>query len=67
MIKAGEELLRLQAENIRLKEGIKQAREEIESNKNTTSMLDCAEFYNNGLDTALAILDKLIESEEVND
>ena len=29
MIKAGEELLRLQAENIRLKEGIKQAREEI--------------------------------------
>ena len=30
MIKAGEELLRLQAENIRLKEGIRQAREEIQ-------------------------------------
>ena len=43
---------------------LKQAREEIESNKNTTSMLDCAEFYNNGLDKALEILDKLIESED---
>lgn len=32
MIKAGEELLRLQEENQRLKEGIKQAREEIEQN-----------------------------------
>ncbi len=43
---------------------IKHARDEIERNKNTTSMLDCAKFYNNGLDKALAILDKLIESEE---
>lgn len=43
---------------------VKQAREEIESNKNTTSLLDCAEFYNKGLDMALAILDKLIEEVE---
>ena len=45
---------------------LKQARAEIKSNKNTTSMLDWAKFYNNGLDKALEILDKLIESEEVN-
>lgn len=43
---------------------VKQAREEIESNKNTTSMLDCAKFYNNGLDKALEILDKLISESE---
>ena len=46
---------------------LKQARAEIESNKNTTSMLDWAKFYNNGLDKALEILDKLIESEGAND
>lgn len=47
-----------------LLEEIKQAREEIESNKNTTSLLDYARFYNKGLDMALAILDKLIEEVE---
>ncbi len=45
-------------------ERIEQAREEIESNKNTTSLLDCAKFYNKGLDIALAILDKLIKEVE---
>lgn len=62
MIKAGEELLRLQAENQRLKEGIKQAREEIEnletqiqSYHNDNPMISQAEV--------LAILDRLIESE----
>ena len=65
MIKAGEELLRLQAENVRLKEGIKQAREDIDDlyryydndycSGNTDSMFKC--------DEVLAILDRLIESE----
>jgi hypothetical protein len=45
-------------------ERVEQAIEEIKSNKNTTSMLDCAKFYNNGLDMALVILDKLIEEVE---
>jgi hypothetical protein len=66
MIKAGEELLRLQAENIRLKEGIKQAREEIDDlyryydesyvTGNNDSMFKC--------DEVLAILDKLIVESE---
>jgi hypothetical protein len=65
MIKAGEELLRLQAENIRLKEGIKQAREEMESRlykgiPETTGFT----WQNLGINMCLAILDKLIEESE---
>ena len=58
MIKAGEELLRLQAENIRLKEGIKQAREEIKHYEHGNGNM-----YTCGLNKAVEILDKLIESE----
>ena len=67
MIKAGEELLRLQAENIRLKEGIKQAREEIENiNPVYSTIGDRIPVLKNCDDIkgeVLAILDKLIESE----
>jgi hypothetical protein len=64
MIKAGEELLRLQAENIRLKEGIKQAREEIQKCVDMLSDDTVADLnMKSGLGLALEKIDKLIESE----
>lgn len=67
MIKAGEELLRLQAENQRLKKGIKQAREEIKNiNPVYSTIGDRIPVLKNCDDIkseVLAILDKLTESE----
>ena len=64
MIKAGEELLRLQAENIRLKKGIKQAREEIQKYADMLSDDTVADVnMKSGLGLALEKIDKLIESE----
>jgi hypothetical protein len=64
MIKAGEELLRLQAENQRLKEGIKQVREEIHDLKKSDCAFNCG---HNAIELVEEILDKLIaESEGAN-
>ena len=62
MIKAGEELLRLQAENQRLKEGIKKAREKIQK------LRGCSCSCSDGIiDDVEDILDKLIEDVKLNE
>jgi len=65
MIKAGEELLRLQAENQRVKEKIKQARKEIweKVQEYSGSGNEVTQAYCDGFKDSLAVLDKLIESE----
>lgn len=62
MIKAGEELLRLQAENLRLKNGIKQAREEMQEKAYYMDDIYCMKTIK--IDDALEILDKLIAKSE---
>ena len=64
MIKAGEELLRLQAENQRLKEGIKQARKEINNLKEYGAKFeDGFEIHVNKADVLEIIGNLIVESE----
>lgn len=64
MIKAGEELLRLQAEKQRLKEKIKQTREEIEQLKHKATDVEGYRWWNNAIENCLHELDKLIKESE---
>ena len=68
MIKAAEEIFRLQKENQKLKEGIKQAREKLDEMSKYTSVTNVTHYRQLNRDDVLSILDKLIkESEEVNE
>jgi hypothetical protein len=61
MIKAGEELLRLQAENQKLKEGIKQAREQMIDSKFYGKTVAT---YNDAIKDCVEIMNNLIEGVE---